>query len=290
MVLCRVFWLQSMKTFPGRTALAMSAVTRAGSRRCQQLGDSQRKVPGLVVGVRAVQRDVELQSLGAGRLGPSLQVDRGEHLADLQGHLAALGHGGRLAGIEIEDDERRRIGIRSPCHGCVQLERSEVGGPYDGGHRVQHAVADRPTPVAGAERRRYPIGPMLGAALLEEALPVDAVGKAPQREPPVAEVRQQDGRDAGVVVDDLGLGEPDVGIEDLVQVRDAECAALDLDQRHGGEASRAAVEAWPAHPTTADETGATTVRRSLQWLGTRRARCAGPARRPPRSPRHRRAP
>src|SRR4051794_32181380 len=47
---------------------------------------------------------------------------------------------------------------------------------------------------------------------------------------------QQNGRDAHVVVDDLGFGKADRGIHDLTEVAEAQLLALDLDfgaRRHG---------------------------------------------------------
>ena len=190
-VLCRVFWLQSMKTLPGRSALAISLVTRRGCCRSSSWATARAKSPRLLVGAGRVQRHVELQALGARRLGPRPQVDGGEDVADLERDLAALGDGGRLAGVEVEDHQRGRVGIDGPGHGSVQLERRQVGRPDDGGHRVEHAVADGAAVVSGAGRGADPVGPVLGAALLEEALAVDPVREAAQGEASVAEVGQQ---------------------------------------------------------------------------------------------------
>src|SRR5690606_22939747 len=81
-------------------------------------------------------------------------------------------------------------------------------------------------PVEGAD----PGGPVRRAALLEERLALDAVGQAPQRDAAVRDVGQHHRRDPGVVVDHLGLGEPDRRVEDLVEVRELERAPLDLDE------------------------------------------------------------
>src|SRR5205085_1127399 len=88
--------------------------------------------------------------------------------------------------------------------------------------------------VAPAPHRRHvhPLGPVRRALLLVEVARFGAVGVALQREGPVAQVRQERGRDAGVVVDDRALGEP-VGIQHLVEVAELELAALDRDRDVG---------------------------------------------------------
>jgi hypothetical protein len=48
-------------------------------------------------------------------------------------------------------------------------------------------------------------------------------------------VGQQGGRDAGVVVDDLALGEADLRVQDLVEVRELECPVLDGDDGVAGD-------------------------------------------------------
>jgi hypothetical protein len=67
-----------------------------------------------------------------------------------------------------------------------------------------------------------------GDPLLEEALALDPVRITDPGQSTVVEVRQQRRSDPGVVVDDLALGEAGLGIEDLVEVRDRQPAAVDL--------------------------------------------------------------
>src|SRR4029078_841615 len=66
------------------------------------------------------------------------------------------------------------------------------------------------------------------AVLLEEVLAGDAVGIADDGQRPVAEVGQQRRGDPGVVVSHLALGDPGLRVEDLVEVRDRQPAAVDL--------------------------------------------------------------
>jgi len=61
-----------------------------------------------------------------------------------------------------------------------------------------------------------PVGTMLGSVLLEEKFLVHAAGIALHGERAAFEVRDEDGRDADGVVDDLSFGEAGGGVEDFV--------------------------------------------------------------------------
>ena len=74
---------------------------------------------------------------------------------------------------------------------------------------------------------------MLRAVLLVEELGVDAVGVSLQGQRVVARVREDRRRDARVVIDDLCLREPDLGIQDLLEVGELENAIFDLDLDRG---------------------------------------------------------
>jgi hypothetical protein len=123
----------------------------------------------------------------------------------------------------------------------VHLEIGEVRQPHDRRQVVGQAVVDLALVLARVHASRPdPVGPVAGALLLVEELTVDAVRIALERQVAAAQVRQQDGRDPRVVLDHLTLGETGRGIEDLVQVREREPAALDLDlhalgRRHSGD-------------------------------------------------------
>jgi hypothetical protein len=68
---------------------------------------------------------------------------------------------------------------------------------------------------------------MRGAILLVKKLAVDAVGVAFHRERPIFEMRQEDRRDADVVIDYVAFGESDLRIKHLVQVRYLNLAVFD---------------------------------------------------------------
>src|SRR5207245_10530715 len=89
---------------------------------------------------------------------------------------------------------------------------------------------------------------MYRAAFLEEGLAVDAVGPAHQCPRPIGEVRHHDGADPRVVVDDLGLREPGLGVEDLVEVRQPQPPALDLNLTHLAPSQARALRRRSAKP------------------------------------------
>ena len=115
---------------------------------------------------------------------------------------------------------------------------------------------------------------MRWAALLEEERLVDPVRIALQRQRAAGQVRQQARRDAHVVVDHLALREAS-RVEDLVEVRQRQLVALDLDPGAGG--------ALPARSSSP----ARVLRTSLARSGPERkaGRLSEGSRRCPRVPR-----
>ena len=72
---------------------------------------------------------------------------------------------------------------------------------------------------------------MHGRVLFEEIFPIVAYAFriALHGERPTGEMRHQHGRNADIEIHHLPLGETGGGIEDLVQIRELEFAALDFD-------------------------------------------------------------
>ena len=86
-------------------------------------------------------------------------------------------------------------------------------------------------------RGLYPVRPVRGGILLKKVLAVHPVGIALQGQRPSRQMRNQDGRDAGVVVDDLSLGEAGRGIQDFVQIRQLQLPALNFNHRCSAHAA-----------------------------------------------------
>src|ERR1700730_16931118 len=116
----------------------------------------------------------------------------------------------------------------------MKLEAGEVAEPYEGRQVLAEAVVHVAV-VASAPHGRGldPRRPVLGAVLLIEELAVDPVRIALEGKRVIARVRQDGGRDAGVIVDDLRLGESDLRVQDLLEVGELERSVLDLDLDRG---------------------------------------------------------
>src|SRR3989442_11408688 len=137
-----------------------------------------------------------------------------ENIAQHQPDPAALDDRRRRSWIEIEDQGSRLWELVAERERGVHLERGEIGEPYQRGQVLRKAVVHVAV-VATAPYRRglHPVRAVLGAVFLVEELSVDAVGISLQRQRVVVCVGEKDRRDARVVVDDLGLGEPDLWVK-----------------------------------------------------------------------------
>ena len=114
----------------------------------------------------------------------------------------------------------------------MQFDRGQVRHPDHRGQIVGQNVVDvAPIAFAPDGRGLYPLGPVRGGILLKKELAVHPVGIALKGQRPSRKVGNENGRDAGVVVNDLSLGEAGRGIQDFVQVRQLQLPALDFNHR-----------------------------------------------------------
>ena len=132
-------------------------------------------------------------------------------------------------GIEVEGEHGRHLDPGCLRERRVQLQRGELREPDQRGLVVDQGEVDRAGPVGEHGRRLHPLRAVLGAALLEEVEALDPVGVALQRGRAAAQVRDHRVGDPRVVVDHLGLGEPGLRVEDLVEVGQLELAPADRD-------------------------------------------------------------
>src|SRR5271165_3033704 len=77
----------------------------------------------------------------------------------------------------------------------------------------------------------HPVRPVLRGILLVKKFFIHAVGIALARERTPSQMRQNRRRNPDVVVDDLLLGKPSGGIQNLFQIRQLELLALNLNTR-----------------------------------------------------------
>ena len=202
-----------------------------GIARLEQLTEREREPLGVVVGrVRAVDRHRQVQSLAARRLHDALQVELRQRVAQLERDAAAV-------------DDRRGLARdrgRSPSRSGARDRRASTGGCAARARR-----GSRATRASGGRRRgspwcrRWPRCPGAvsthsgwcdGQFFSKNRGPSGPSGRPHQGGRPPGEVGEDEGRDPAVVVDDVGFAEPGCRVEHLVEVRERELAALDLDQ------------------------------------------------------------
>ena len=165
---------------------------------------------------------VELHSLAAAGFRQRREPVAGEHVVEPLGDAAAVDHGRPRARVEVE--YQAVGGLRFAVRGhfplrYVQLQRRQVGRPHQLGQVVDQRVRDDFALLAasaeGERREPDPIRGMAGDVLFEERTGADAVREAHEGHRPILDVRQQQRRDARVVVEDLTLGEPAARVEHL---------------------------------------------------------------------------
>src|SRR5579863_4387638 len=112
----------------------------------------------------------------------------------------------------------------------MKFDASEIRDPDKRGQIVRQNVIYIALIAFTPDRRGlYPVRTMFRRVLFEEEFFVHAFGIALQGERAFCKMRQQDRRDARVVVDHLSLGEPSCGVKYLVQVRQTQMFAVDLN-------------------------------------------------------------
>ena len=180
---------------------------------------------------------VELDALASARHRKRIQAHVTEDVACPSRHLGAFGEPDTRTRVEVE---HKAVGIpprslgREPPLRHVQLEARDLREVHERGHVADQRVVLR----AARVRDRQAVHPVGGAALevlreerlLGVLLGAHAVGPALAGHRPPGDVRDHRRTDAGVVVDHLALGRARLGVEDLVEVRDAQSPAADADE------------------------------------------------------------
>ena len=110
----------------------------------------------------------------------------------------------------------------------MQFEIGEVRRPDQRRQILREAIIHHPIVAFAPDfGRLHPFRPMRRAILLVKELAFHAVGVTLHGKRPVFEMRQEDWRDADVVIDYLAFGESDLRIKHLVQVRNLNLAVFD---------------------------------------------------------------
>ena len=144
-----------------------------GQLLLEHLPDGEGEVGGLLVGhAGRVQRHVQLQALRARRLAPALELDGGEHLADLQRRSAQQSLMSVVGpGVEVEHHRPRACRGRRPAPSARAARSPPCWPPTPAppcSSMQQYSMPPLRSP--GPSATGDPLGAVLRAALLEEAL------------------------------------------------------------------------------------------------------------------------
>ena len=208
-------------------APASGRATRAAGRaRARTASCRRRSTSG------AVERHREVQALAARRLHDrDCRPSCVERVAQLERDAAAVERSSAGApGIEVEHDRAWRCtGRRASTGWCAaRARRGSRARRASGGPRrcspALPAVRLEPGPT-----RRTQSGWCGGQRFSKNRSPAGAVGRPHERGRPAGEVGEHHRGDPAVVVDDVGFAEAGGGVQHLVEVRERELAALDLD-------------------------------------------------------------
>lgn len=215
-----------------------------GMMTCQSLGHRASEGLGDFVSSGRVEGDVNLQTFRPGSFGEAFEFESVELRFEPLRDLGALENVGRWPGVEIENDHRRTFDILSFGEKGMKFEVSEVRSPDNGRQIVGHAIMNLGIMTLGPDSRGlYPFRPIRRAAFFVEKPPGDAVRVAFEREGPVFEVRQQNGRDADVIVNDLPFGEAAFRIENFIEIRNRDRFAVDFERRFASSGREAQARA-----------------------------------------------
>ena len=182
------------------------------------------------VGPRTIG-DVDVQAARAGRLDDRLHsqaLQPGAH--DLRGldDVAVRRLGNR---IEVEVEIVGTIDVVAARVPRVQVDAAEVDDPEQRRQVLDHREIDHAARAVRDRAGLDPLGPRRRRALHEERLAGGAVGIALHHHRPIDQVRQQHRRDVGVVLQQVALGEAELGPERLVEVGQLDFAVAEDDGR-----------------------------------------------------------
>ena len=203
-----------MSTLPGRSTFSIRQTTSSGVSRRQLLGQRLRVAAG-VLAVGGLDRRVHLHALGARRLHHRVQPVGLQPLAAAARRPRSTrrcrspgpGRGRAPAGRAAAGSPSSSTCHCGTCSSSAARLAAQARSATDSStHHVERLPAGRAARARDGHPA-HPLGGVPGAVLLEERLPVDAVGPAGEGDRPAGQVRQQHRRDPHVVVDHLGLGE-----------------------------------------------------------------------------------
>ncbi len=165
-----------------------------------------------------------MQALAAGRLAEGFDLHRREIVAHRLRGIDDGGEGQVGRGIEIEDELIGTIGIVGCRAPGMDLDHAFLNQQHEIMCVAQHEI------IAGLgflfDRDALDVLHAGREMLLEEAFAGNAARAAQQAQRPVGDMRQDPLGDAGVIFDELALGDAEIGEDHAIGMRDRD--AFDL--------------------------------------------------------------
>jgi len=195
----------------------------------------------LGVGPAPLDPAVDVEAPRAGGLRPAREAVVFQHLPCDQGNLADLGPGDGRHRVEVDPELVGVVEVVRPHRVRVEVDAAQIDDPEQLCRVPDHDLLGG---AAGGEAQLDgldPFRPRLGRALLKEGLAAGALDEALERHRPPVDPANRALGDGRVVVDELELGVPGLGKEDLARVGDDDLAAPDLQDldlvRHANDSN-----------------------------------------------------
>jgi hypothetical protein len=169
--------------------------------------------------------------LRTGRLRQHGHLQRLERVADDQGGLDDFLERGAVTGVEVEMQVVGRIDVVARGVPLVQVDAPEVHHPQQRCLVLDHREVDDVAVAVIDPARLDPRRPRRRCALHEEEGPAGAVRIALHHHRAVTDVRQQDVGDVGVVLEQIALGQAEIGPKNLPQIGDADFPFREEERR-----------------------------------------------------------
>jgi hypothetical protein len=194
----------------------------------EHLGDAVGELARLVERGPARHWDEDVDAVRAARLHVPADAELVEELVDEVGNAHAQTEL-PVRRVEVEEHEVGSLGLVDPRVPGVHVDAVHLHHPEERELVVHEREVDEPRLALsrpGAEPlRRDPVRLALGRVLLEEEAARGPLPEPLHRERPVLQVRDERGRDGGVVVPEVALRHAVLGEEHAVGAREAHLAA-----------------------------------------------------------------
>jgi hypothetical protein len=205
----------------------------------------------------------------SGRLRERLHAETFERVAHEERGLAHRLERSPRNRIKIEVQIVGTIDVVAACVPWVQIDAAEVHDPQQRREILHHGKIDDVARRVLDRARLDPFRTRRRRALHEEALARRAVRIALHHHRTIDEVRQERRCDVGVILQEIALGQAELGPEDLAQIGETHFARTDCDFAvlHGGrydEALAAGLGALRARASRASRR-VTVPRGALAW-------------------------